>query len=604
MTTRSHRASWARLAAFATGLALLAGVAALHAQADVVKLKDGTVLEGEVKKMGGSYQIRTKDGQYRLIKAADIESVTTDDLGSGAAGGSGNRPPSSSGSPSPSTSGSGYTQAYYDLKKRIDALDQPVKAVTLWEQHLLRKDISAGERSTAEAELLKWKKLYSDGAEKIKNKWMSGEELKKIKDEANSLVDKAMEQERSGQVLDAIKNYKQAIIIYPNSFRAHYRLGYIKFAEGAGQMGGNTSLRESERHLRAALRLEPELPAVLSSMGAGLFALGKYEEGVEYMWKAVKKAETPLVVGNLLGALNAVPDRWLANNRKLREINLQANYLRQNYKASGLTFIVNHLHGVDTPNEEDKTDKGPPGLVGNGSGFFISPDGYVLTNRHVAETDNAMYYRVRLPEKDKDGLYVEYLARFIAAGAKSDVALLKVDLPEGVAVPYLDLISGDYPAVAAQIMTLGYPVTGLDTYVMQVATGSVKSIVEGEQDGREVWMDLSTTFGNSGGPIVDRNGDVIAILTGARQVANVLYVQGVSVKCIRSFFAEIGEKAPSLSGLGRESDRPFDPEKLAAEARQATLLVLIFRGSLTEDAAGPQTADESAGTAPAAETPP
>src|SRR5690606_29959991 len=100
-----------------------------------------------------------------------------------------------------------------------------------------------------------------------------------------------------------------------------------------------------------------------------------------------------------------------------------------------------------------------------------------------------------------------------------DVALLKVDLPDETTVPYLDLQSTDYPAVAAQVMVLGYPVTGLDQYVMQVASGSVKSIVEGEFDGREVWMDLSTTFGNSGGPVVDRNGDVVAILTGSRQAA-------------------------------------------------------------------------------------
>jgi hypothetical protein len=118
-------------------------------------------------------------------------------------------------------------------------------------------------------------------------------------------------------------------------------------------------------------------------------------------------------------------------------------------------------------------------------------------------------------------------------------------------------------------------------------------------------MDLSTTFGNSGGPIVDRNGDVIAILTGARQVANVQYVQGVSVKCIRDFLAELADRAPNLSGLARDVDRPFDPEKLAAEARQATLLVLVFRGSLTEDSSEvpqqPEKPEAPSGSAPAAE---
>jgi tetratricopeptide (TPR) repeat protein len=589
------------MTALAVAGALFLAVGVLHVSADVVKLKDGTVLEGEVKKIGSSYQVKTKDGQHKLIRADDIESITADGetTGTGNAGvRSGNTGSGRSGSGSaarPRTGGEAFSEAYGDLKARIDRLDEPVKAVTLWEQHLLRKDLSAGERAAAEKELAGWKKLYSDGAEKIKNRWMWGEELKKLKDEASGLVDKAMEQEDSGQVLDAIKNYKQAIILYPNSFRAHYRLGFIKFQEGYGQPGGNTSLREADRSVRAALRLEPELPAVLSSMGAVLFAMGKYEEGVEYMWKAVKKAETPVTVSNVLTALNAVPNRWLSNNRTLRDINRDANYLRSRYQAGGLVFIRDHRHGLDDPNEEDTTDKGPPGLQGHGSGFFISPDGYLLTNRHVASTDDGYYYRVRLPDRDSDGAFVEHLARFVAADDKADVALLKVDLPEGVTVPYLDLLPGDFPPVAAQAMVLGYPATsmvGMGTMAMQVDSGSVKS--NNPDHEYEVWLDLSTTHGNSGGPIVDRNGDVIGILSAGSTVFNVTYVLAVGPRQIRAFFAEMGDTAPNLSSLARDVDRPFDPEKLAAEAREATLLVLIFRGSLEKD--GP--ADEETPSEP------
>ncbi len=597
-------APWHRLAALLTAIALLLTVAAIQVSADVVKLKDGTVIEGEVTRVGSSYQIKTKDGQQRLIRASDVEAITADGAvsGTGATGSSVGGATSGTGSSAvrPGNTAGGFSAQFSELKKRTERIEEPARAVSLWEQHLLRKDLSKGEREAVEKELSVWRKLYADGAEKIKNRWIWGEELKKIKDEASKLVETAMEQEDGGKVLDAIRNYKQAIILYPHSFRAHYRLAFIKFHEGYGVPGGNPSLREAERHLRAALALEPELPAVMSSMGAGLFALGKYEEGIQYMWKAVRKAETPVTVGNFLGALNAVPNRWLSNNRTLREINREAGYLRANYQPSNLVFIRDYLHGIDNPNESDDTDKGPPGLRGNGSGFFISPDGYLLTNRHVAETADGFYYRVRMADKASDGTFVEYLAKFVAADEEADVALLKVDLPEGTEVPYLDLLSADYPAVAAQVMTLGYPATGLDSYVMQVATGSVKSIVEGEQDGREVWMDLSTTFGNSGGPIVDRNGDVIAILTGARHVANVLYVQGVSVKCIRAFLGELSGKAPDLSTLARNVDRSFDPEKLAAEARQATLLVLIFRGNLDDDAPSSGQPEDDGGPAGAA----
>ena len=133
-------------------------------------------------------------------------------------------------------------------------------------------------------------------------------------------------------------------------------------------------------------------------------------------------------------------------------------------------------------------------------------------------------------------------------------------------------------------MVLGYPATGTNTMAMQVDIGTVKSNNPG--DAYEVWFDLSTTHGNSGGPIVDRNGDVVAILSAGRTVHNVTYVLGVGPKQIREFFARIGEKAPDLSGLGRDDDTVFDGEKLATKCRDATLLVLVFRGSL--DASGDQ----------------
>ena len=68
-------APWRRVAALFVGAALLLTLGVLQVSADVVKLKDGTVLEGEVKKMGSSYQIKTKDGQYKLIRADEVESV-------------------------------------------------------------------------------------------------------------------------------------------------------------------------------------------------------------------------------------------------------------------------------------------------------------------------------------------------------------------------------------------------------------------------------------------------------------------------------------------------------------------------------------------------
>src|SRR5687767_1761039 len=95
-------ASWRRIAAVFVGVALLLAVGVLQVSADGVKHKDGTDLEAEVKKEGSSYQIKTKDGQYKFTRADDVKSITAD-------GEAGAAPPASSaGRPKPPAAGTGW----------------------------------------------------------------------------------------------------------------------------------------------------------------------------------------------------------------------------------------------------------------------------------------------------------------------------------------------------------------------------------------------------------------------------------------------------------------------------------------------------------------
>lgn len=574
--------AWQRLRRPMVGLAMCLIVLAFAvspAVSDTIKMSDGEELEGTLKPIGsGSYvQIKTEDGQIRLVSAAKIESVNGAPYG--AAGGDGE------GAGSART---GLGREYQSIKDRADRVDEPVRAVDLWERFLKQENITPAEKEAGEAELAEWKKLYQDGAEKLRGAWVSGEEIEKIKEEANDLVDQALEQERNNNVLDAERNYRKALNIYPNSFRAHYRLAYIAFHQGYGNRGGNRYLRQAERHSRAALKLQPELPAVLSSMGAVLFALDEYEEGTELMWQAVQKAETDLTVGNLLTVLNAIPRRWLDANRTLRNINLQADSLRGEYNPTGLIWIEDYTHGVEDMNPDDP-DMGPPGMRGNGSGFFVTSDGYVITNRHVAETDEGMYYRIRLSEKDEDGNFIEYPARFIASDDKYDVALLKVDLPEGEEVEFFHLLQEDVPPIQADVMTAGYPTVGTGNFVFQTARGTVSSNETGDEE-FDLYLDMKTTQGNSGGPIFNRNGHVVGITTAYRKIYDSIVSLAVGPRQIRDFLEGV-EEAPTLE-YDSETDREFEPVALAAEVKSKTVLVLIFAGE-AEELDGSDSGDDS-----------
>jgi hypothetical protein len=123
---------------------------------------------------------------------------------------------------------------------------------------------------------------------------------------------------------------------------------------------------------------------------------------------------------------------------------------------------------------------------------------------------------------------------------------------------------------------LGYPATGDEEPTLQISEGQVKSLHPGSE--HEVWFDLNTTHGNSGGPIVDRNGRVIGILSGGRQVYNVTYVMGVGAKQIQTFLSSIPGKAPKVN-YAAPADGEFNGEKLTEASRKATVLIIAIRGA-------------------------
>jgi serine protease Do len=137
---------------------------------------------------------------------------------------------------------------------------------------------------------------------------------------------------------------------------------------------------------------------------------------------------------------------------------------------------------------------------GTGSGVVISPDGYILTNNHVAGP--ASEIRVRL----YDGR--EFKARRIGVDAETDLALVKIDAQN---LPYATLGDSTKLEQGEWVIALGSPF-GLE----QTMTAGIVSAT-GRQFGgtydNYIQTDASINPGNSGGPLISMNGEVIGINT-------------------------------------------------------------------------------------------
>lgn len=147
-------------------------------------------------------------------------------------------------------------------------------------------------------------------------------------------------------------------------------------------------------------------------------------------------------------------------------------------------------------------------VQGIGSGFVISPDGYIVTNDHVA--GHATKITVAFP----DGETMD--ARLVGTDPASDVALLKVEPEEPL--PYLAFAESGQALVGEWVIALGNPFGLFEAAEPTVTVGVVSATgrdLQSYQEGRiyhdMIQTDAAINQGNSGGPLVNALGEVIGV---------------------------------------------------------------------------------------------
>src|SRR5712672_261528 len=146
--------------------------------------------------------------------------------------------------------------------------------------------------------------------------------------------------------------------------------------------------------------------------------------------------------------------------------------------------------------------RGGHGMVtGQGSGFFISPDGYAVTNNHVV--DGADKVEVTTDEGKT------YSAKVIGTDPRTDLALIKVE--GGSNFPFAKL-SDTKPRIGDWVLAVGNPFGLGGTVTAGIVSASGRDIGNGPYDDF-IQIDAPVNKGNSGGPTFDVDGNVIGVNT-------------------------------------------------------------------------------------------
>ncbi len=138
---------------------------------------------------------------------------------------------------------------------------------------------------------------------------------------------------------------------------------------------------------------------------------------------------------------------------------------------------------------------------GSGAGFVINSDGHLLTNFHVIDGCSEITFQIRGTEAENLSL--------ISSNSAADLALLKVDNFNGDPAEFSP---GTRTQMGAELFVYGFPLAG-DLSTQGNFTNGIVSATSGlNDDMTQFQMTAPVQPGNSGGPVLDRNGNVIGVV--------------------------------------------------------------------------------------------
>ena len=177
--------------------------------------------------------------------------------------------------------------------------------------------------------------------------------------------------------------------------------------------------------------------------------------------------------------------------------------LSQYYNQTGpFIFPFDSFGGVQP---KQYTDKGGSKKteIGGGSGFIISSDGLILTNKHVVSDPNAEYSVILSNDK-------KYSAKIIALDPFMDLAILKIDAKN---LPVVTLGNSDKLLTGQTVIAIGYSLSEYQNTVTKGIVSGMKRRVsaQGETIDEAIQTDAAINPGNSGGPLINLKGEVIGI---------------------------------------------------------------------------------------------
>ena len=212
-----------------------------------------------------------------------------------------------------------------------------------------------------------------------------------------------------------------------------------------------------------------------------------------------------------------------------------------------------------------------------GSGFIISSDGYVMTNNHVIDGADEIYV------KGSDGY--EYSAKIVGGAPEVDIAILKINSSQKF-IP-LSFANSDNIKIGHWAIAFGNPLGLNSSMTVGVIGASGRSSLGIEQIENFIQTDAAINQGNSGGPLLDINGNVIGVNTAIYSTTGGSVGLGFAIPSnlaqnVKDSIIKTGKYERPYLGISIKNLTSADTQKMKIPFSTGLLIEKVFEGSPAE----------------------
>jgi len=271
----------------------------------------------------------------------------------------------------------------------------------------------------------------------------------------------------------------------------------------------------------------------------------------------------------LLAAMNGDKDaQWL--KKDLREKMTPGQIEEAQQKVNRVKKIKGFLAEKENNNKDN--NQTAENIESMSTGFLITSDGFVLTACHsVGKAEN-----VEVTYNQK-----KYTAKVIGRDESIDAAVLKID---GNDFSFLPIASSDAVKTGDAVFTMGYPQITLQGTEPKFTEGSISSLSGLTDNPQYFQISVPIQPGNSGGPLVNKNGEVIGLIVAKlNDVSSLLKTgsvpQNVNYALKSSFILSFFESVPDLSQKIKITvdDSPKDRSATIEKTNKSVVLIVTHK---------------------------